>query len=236
MPRKTRPDTHQKAEKKSEMLDVRLPYGLKTALVKACKQDGTTVSDTVRRLISEYVAKADASQSQPALKDITMTIAKNPRKTVGLTITAALSALLLTAQPSMADNTLFASYDKNNDGIIAADEIHLDAIYHLDSNDNNSIEPSEFKPLTEAESTTSSLKQDTQGQAQREISATYKKIDLTNPGTASVLEWGIGHTVPADMPHDEVEILTAMMLDMMKNHAEGVPHYESTDTINPKPK
>ena len=163
-----------------------------------------------------------------------MTIAKNPRKTVGLTITAALSAFLLTAQPSMADDTLFASYDKNNDGIIAADEIHLDAIYHLDTNDNNSVDPSEFQPLTETEITTNSLKQDQEGQTMREISATYKRIDLTIPGQANVSEWGIGHTLAADTPDDKIEEIAAIMLEMMKRHAEGVPHEELTGTIGPK--
>ena len=101
MTRKPKAPSNRKAEKKSEMLDVRLPYGLKQALVKACKQDAVTVSDKVRALISDYVAEAEASQTQPVLKDIAMTITKNPRKTLGMTAIAAISAFLFAAQPSI---------------------------------------------------------------------------------------------------------------------------------------
>jgi len=209
MTRKPKAPSNRKTEKKSEML---------------------------RGLISEHVAKVEASKTQPALKDITMTIAKNPRKSFAFTAATALSALLLTAQPSMAEDTLFDSYDKNNDGIITTDEIHIDAVYHLDSDNNNSIEPDEFHPLIEAENTTNSLKNDSQGQTQREISATYKRIDLSTPGNANITEWGIGHTLPADTPDQEIEDITTMLLEMMKQHSKGVPHDALKSAPAPKTK
>ena len=213
MPRKTRPDTHQKAEKKSEMLDVRLPYGLKTALVKACKQDGTTVSDTVRRLISEYVAKADASQSQPALKDITMTIAKNPRKTIGMTAAAALSAFLFAAQPSMADAELFSSFDHNKDGKITIDEIHPEVVRILDTNHDKAVALKEFKTVAEMQSVNDDIRETPNQRTKREIKVAFTRIDLSEPGNSSVDIWSASENIPVDASDTDVKAMIANLKD-----------------------
>jgi len=110
-------------EKKSEMLDVRLPFGLKQALVEACRKQGVTVSDTVRGLISEYVNATKAGQTHPKLRGIAMKIARNPLKTTGMALTS-LAAFALTAAPSTADERLFKALDLDGDGTISAHDLN----------------------------------------------------------------------------------------------------------------
>lgn len=219
----TQPSKPSRKEKKSEMLDVRLPFGMKQALVKACKNQGVTVSDTVRGLITEYITVAEAGAPQPRLKGIAMKIARNPRKTLGMTLTSALAAVFLLAQPSVADDKLFASFDKNADGIIATDEINEDVVRVLDENHNNSIEPDEFSPLTEVESITDNIRQNDSGADERTVSVVYTKIDLSSPNDASVSILEARETIAADATDSEVEAMVAVLQETVaKSLAEGV--------------
>ena len=215
---KPKAPSNRKAEKKSEMLDVRLPYGLKKALVKACQRDGTTVSDKVRTLISDYVAEAEASQTQPALKDIAMTITKNPRKTLLMSAAAALSAFLFAAQPSMADAELFASFDHNKDGKITTEEINPDVVRILDTNHDRAIAIGEFKPVAEMQSVSDDIRETGDQRTEREIKVAFTKIDLSEPGNSSVNIWSATETIPVDATDAEVK---AMLADLKSKVNEG---------------
>ena len=178
----TKPPKPTRPEKKSEMLDVRLPYGMKQALVEACRKQGVTVSDTVRGLFSEYVSAAQAGETQPKLKGIAMKIAKNPRKTLGMTLAAALSAVVFLAQPSVADDALFESFDTNEDGVIDADEMDREALIMIDRDHNDKIEPDEFLPELTTRETRDEILETGSGERTREIAFTIRELKLVQGG------------------------------------------------------
>jgi len=174
----TKTPKSERPEKKSEMLDVRLPYGMKQALVKACRKQGVTVSDTVRGLISEYISAAKAGSPQPKLKGIAMKIVQNPRKTLGMTLAASFSAIFLLAQPSVADDALFASFDKNEDGVIDANELDLEALSMIDRDHSETVEPDEFQAKLTMRETSDEILEKGSGERSREIAFTIRKLEL----------------------------------------------------------
>ena len=210
-------------EKKSEMLDVRLPFGLKQALVEACRKQGVTVSDTVRGLISEYVNATKAGHIHPKLKGIAMKIARNPLKTTGMTL-ASLAAFALMAAPSTADERLFASYDTNKDGQITETEIEAEVIAALDTNLSNSIELGEFALISYRETVTDKIRLTDAGSQAREIDVLVRVIDLSQPGQADFSDWGIAAPIPADLTADETSALARELLRLMKAHSGGMAH------------
>lgn len=216
--------TKTRAEKKSEMLDVRLPHGLKQTLVRICRQNGTTVSKTVRALIENYVEEVEAGNFQPLHKELTMKIIRNPRKTFAMTLTCALSALLFAAQPSIADDALFSAYDKDADGLLTVEELHVDAVKALDRNFDNRVQRNEFQVRTERESAHEQIIKLEDGSEELEISVLITRIDLSDAEEAVVNIWGLNHTLPAETSPSDIGQFKSQMLALMKAHADGAPH------------
>ena len=100
--------TKKPKEKKSEGLDVRLPYSVKKRFMAATKARGETASAAVRRFIEEYISETEAALSKPPLKEVAMTAQRNPLKTLAIAGTA-LGAMSLVALPSAADEAIFQS-------------------------------------------------------------------------------------------------------------------------------
>lgn len=93
-------------EKKSEMLEVRLPHSKKEAFKAACEAEGITVSHAVRSFIDVYLKRSRRMKLKRIAEELSMTLIRNPLKTtggIGLGIFAGIAALALTAGPSMAD-------------------------------------------------------------------------------------------------------------------------------------
>ena len=91
-------------EKKSEMLDVRLPYGMKRDLQDAARQNGETVSDAVRSLISGYIEKTRAATQTSTQDLIAMTFRKHPVKSAGAFGSAFAALAVFFAMPSTAQD------------------------------------------------------------------------------------------------------------------------------------
>lgn len=91
-------------EKKSESLDVRLPYRVKRNFMAAARTHGETASAAVRRFIEGYIAETEAGQSETAIKELTMTVKRNPMKSLAVAASAAMAAFMFAAQPSIADD------------------------------------------------------------------------------------------------------------------------------------
>ncbi len=104
-----------RSPKKSEMLEVRLPYELKTAFMSRCRQDGGTASDAVRRFIERDLDAA----GRPARVQLrwwqAMLIA------LGSLAVGAVAAPSL-AQPAPPSKAMFDRLDSNHDGVLSYDE------------------------------------------------------------------------------------------------------------------
>lgn len=67
-------------EKKSESLDIRLPYQQKQDFMAATKQRGETASQALRHFISTYIEEARLEDQPNKVQEITMTLARHRLK------------------------------------------------------------------------------------------------------------------------------------------------------------
>ena len=92
-----------KSPKKSEMLEVRLSHPDKLALQEKAADEGRTVSDVVRGLISSYLSQ-DAARSKPSLfMELLMAIKSKP-KSLAATVLACLAAPFAFSTFAFADD------------------------------------------------------------------------------------------------------------------------------------
>lgn len=102
--------------KKSESLEIRIPYDAKLAFMERCRQDGRTASEALRALIDQQI---EAPRRR----------ARRRRLAVGVMIAAALGAVALPslARPAAPAHDLlrrvaFAHLDADHDGVVSLDE------------------------------------------------------------------------------------------------------------------
>ena len=104
------------APKKSETLEVRLPYAAKTAFMARCRDDGRTASDAVRAFIETELGRPAGRHRRTALRGWqTLTAAA-----IGLAIGAVAAPSL--AQSAPASRAAFERLDLNHDGAISLEE------------------------------------------------------------------------------------------------------------------
>jgi len=96
--------TDKRKEKKSETLEVRLPYSKKEAFKAACEREGITASHAMRTFIDAYLKQSRQRKLKQISQEITMKLFQNPLKTAGAVGAALTGAVLLTAAPSMAED------------------------------------------------------------------------------------------------------------------------------------
>ncbi|HEX8569503.1 MAG TPA: EF-hand domain-containing protein [Caulobacteraceae bacterium] len=118
--------------KKSESLEIRLPYATKTAFMARCRVEGASASETLRTFIEDKLASGRTVS--PA------------RRRLGLRAAAAAAAALAvgaTALPSLArplERAGFEQFDRDGDGTIAAAEFA-----RLDRDGDGSVSFAEFR-------------------------------------------------------------------------------------------
>ncbi|MEL7033175.1 MAG: hypothetical protein AAGL97_10390 [Pseudomonadota bacterium] len=136
-------------EKKSESLDIRLPYQQKQDFMAATKQRGETASQALRRFIATYIEEARLEDQPNKVQEITMTLARHRFKSIATAAGAAIGVFSVTALPSAADSTAFDALDKNNDGIITEGEIapgyDADIIAKLDTDGSGGVSREELE-------------------------------------------------------------------------------------------
>lgn len=113
--------------KKSETLEVRIPYETKQAFLTACREDGTTASEVVRDGVQSYL---DARERPPIQekRSIVMKLPQpvrhyGPRIAAGSI--AAIGLATFVALPSAAApdfKAQFTRLDANGDGVLSTDE------------------------------------------------------------------------------------------------------------------
>ena len=166
-------------EKKSESLDVRLPYSVKQNFMAACQLRNETASAAVRRFIDGYIAESQ-SVAEPAHKaNIAATFARNPLKSLRLAASAALAAFAITALPATASQRVFAALDITEAGGVTLGEISSGHQYEAgNSVDANVLEtsPQHDFQLT-AKGTLMQPSQDSSGR----YLLTFTEIDVDMP-------------------------------------------------------
>ncbi|HST92268.1 MAG TPA: hypothetical protein VLJ13_08740 [Brevundimonas sp.] len=103
-----------RAPKKSETLEVRLPYDAKTAFMTRCRESGQTASEAVRLFIEGELAGRVRTRSRLRAWQTLAAAA------AGLAIGAAAAPSL--AQTSGGDRAPFEALDRNGDGLLTQAE------------------------------------------------------------------------------------------------------------------
>jgi len=136
-------------EKKSESLDIRLPYQQKQDFMAATKQKGQTASEALRAFIAHYIEEARLEQHPNKVQEITMTLARHRLKTLATAAGAAIGVFSVTALPSAADSTAFERLDENKDGVLTEGEIapgyDADIIKKLDTDGSGGVSQEELE-------------------------------------------------------------------------------------------
>jgi hypothetical protein len=105
--------------KKSESLEIRIPYAAKTAFMARCRREGRSASEALRAFIDQQIEAPGPRSS------------KRWRIAAGALIAAAMGAVALPslARPGPADpaqdllrRVAFARLDVNHDGVLSLDE------------------------------------------------------------------------------------------------------------------
>lgn len=107
--------------KKSETLEIRLPYPTKLAFMARCREEGRSASEALRGFIDGELEGRAKSAPQPARARLT------PKIAIGTLIAAAVGAVAL---PSLARTDQRAAFDclaRDHAAIGAADFARLDA-------------------------------------------------------------------------------------------------------------
>jgi hypothetical protein len=115
--------------KKSETLEIRLPYPTKLAFMARCRDEGRSASEALRGFIEGELATRGGAR------------ATRPRRLIaGALIAAAMGAVAL---PSLAHPALRADFDRldlNHDGVVTAAEFA-----RLDANHDGQVSFAEFR-------------------------------------------------------------------------------------------
>lgn len=113
--------------KKSETLEVRIPYETKQAFLTACREDGTTASEVVREGVQSYL---DARE-RPPIQEKRSIVMKLPQPVrhyaprIAAGSIAAIGLATFVALPSAAApdfRAQFSRLDTNGDGVLSAEE------------------------------------------------------------------------------------------------------------------
>ncbi len=136
-------------EKKSESLDIRLPFQQKQDFMAATRHNGETASQALRRFISNYIEDARLAEQSHPVQEISMTLAKHKLKTFATAAGAAIGVFSVAALPSAADSTAFEALDKNKDGVLTEGEIlpgyDADIIQKLDTDGSGGVSQAELE-------------------------------------------------------------------------------------------
>jgi Ca2+-binding EF-hand superfamily protein len=113
--------------KKSETLEVRIPYETKQAFLTACREDGTTASEVVRESVHTYLDGRERPTPQRT-RTLIMKFPKPVRRygmrvIAGSAIAAGFTALVVLPSAAAPDfAAIFKMMDANGDGALTAEE------------------------------------------------------------------------------------------------------------------
>ncbi len=122
------PGPRQTRVKKSETLEVRIPYETKQAFLTACREDGTTASEVVREKVQDYLDERERPSLNAEKRTLVMKLPQ-PVRRYGLRVAAgtavAVGFVSMAALPSAAAPDIkaqFSRLDANSDGVLSVEE------------------------------------------------------------------------------------------------------------------
>lgn len=108
--------TTQKPPKKSETIEVRVPYGAKTAFADHCRANGQTVSEAVRAFMEREIGAGRTGRIRTRLWHAFAALA------AGLALGAVAAPSLAQTKAPHGSRAAFERLDHNRDGVVSYDE------------------------------------------------------------------------------------------------------------------
>lgn len=114
--------------KKSETLEVRIPYETKQAFLSACREDGTTASEVVRDKVQDYLDARERPSLNEEKRTLIMKLPQPVRRygwRAAAGGVAAIGFVSMAALPSAATPDIKAQFgrlDANSDGVLSVEE------------------------------------------------------------------------------------------------------------------
>ncbi len=165
--------------KKSEKLEVRLPYGEKVQFMDRVTAHGQSVSQVLRALIKEY---SDPSVPKKELSTLKPRVVKKPWVLGGLLLVGALAG----AFPASANRSLFQVFDRDNNGRITSGEItsegDLEILKAMDKDGSGWISPREFVSSSSGISFKETSDDFHNGKVARRLDFVHVKFELAEDG------------------------------------------------------
>lgn len=133
-----------KPEKKSERLEIRLPFSTKQAFVEACERRADTPSGSIRRFIDSYIKQSDNELLSKAFTALKRRLFRPVPviATVACLLAVTMAITYWNGQPDtqeMKVTQLFTAYDIDQSGALEVGEIStLDHYLHTAMDDDNS--------------------------------------------------------------------------------------------------
>lgn len=108
-----------RAPKKSESLEIRLPYPTKQAFMARCQAEGVTASEALRGFIDRQIEPA-----QPRIRPPGRPLSKRAHWIAGALVAAAVGAVAVPslALPALSHAASFEQLDTNHDGVLTRAE------------------------------------------------------------------------------------------------------------------
>jgi len=192
----------ERKEKKSERLEVRLPYSKKQAFVEACEQQSDTPSNAIRRFINSYIRRSDndaLGHWAGSLKRRWFPVTALTAALLGVMSLAYWQLNNASETDSFSHEALYKSYDSNNNDVIDIGEISVQdnekqLFEILDFNGDDVIDRDEFlakgdaawmykKSDPEIDEENNSVTTQTDG------AINYIQYDLTNKDDPYIAVW-----------------------------------------------
>lgn len=222
-------------EKKSESIEIRLPYSQKTAFIDACREQGISASEALRTQIDFFMTQSEKPRQHDFIGAFNNMLERHKKKTFAGVATFATAMSLAFALPSSADNTQFKSFDRNGDGVLTAGEISANdskIFAILDKDKSGKITPEEFQKTAEIVSITDTMvpAKETGKPDVRVLEIDRTSFELNGPDDVSIYVQNWAEEIDPKAKDADVKNI----LERMKLELKDVQTAEKLEKLDPE--